>query len=124
MIFPGKIKLIIWDLDETLWEGTLSNNDNIALRQEFVDLINNSLDRGIVHSICSKNDFDTTKQHMLSAGLWDLFVFPSINWNPKGERIKNLIADMNLRAENTLFVDDNTSNLHEATYYCPEILAL
>lgn len=121
MIDFKKVKLIIWDLDETLWEGTLSDNESIKLHSEFVQFINDSLDRGIVHSICSKNDFDFTKQKLVSLNLWELFVFPSIDWTAKGERIKSIISQMKLRAENVLFVDDNTSNLQEANFYCPEL---
>lgn len=122
MIDFKRIKLIIWDLDETLWEGTLSDNVSTQLRTEFVEFINDSLDRGIVHSICSKNDFEITKQQLVSLGLWDLFVFPSVDWSSKGNRIKSLIDQMKLRDENVLFVDDNISNLQEATYYCPNLL--
>lgn len=121
MIDFKKIKLIIWDLDETLWEGTLSDNVSIKLQSDFVQFINDSLDRGIVHSICSKNEFDFTKQQLLSLNLWELFVFPSIDWSAKGERIKSIISQMKLRAANVLFVDDNNSNLQEASYYCPEL---
>ncbi len=121
MLNFNAIKLVIWDLDETLWEGTLSNNESIDLRLEFVDFINNSLDRGIVHSICSKNEYDLTKEKLIEFNIWDLFVFPSINWAPKGERIKQLIEEMKLRAENVLLVDDNISNLHEAQFYCPAL---
>lgn len=121
MVDFKKIKLIIWDLDETLWSGTLSDNDLLVVNSQFVDLINDSLDRGIVHSICSKNDFEEAKEKLASLGLWNMFVFPSINWNPKGERIKNIISNMNLRAENVLFVDDNISNLREAVYYCSDM---
>jgi len=121
MINFSSIKLIIWDLDETLWKGTLSNNDVLLLNLNFVNFINNSLDRGIVHSICSKNDFELTKKHLSSLELWDLFVFPSINWTPKGKRIEQIITDMGLRAPNVLFVDDNISNLNEARFYCKDI---
>ena len=121
MIDFTTIKLIIWDLDETLWRGTLSDNDTVSPRSELVQLINDSLNRGIVHSICSKNDYETAKKKLLSLNLWDLFVFPSINWDSKGVRIKSIIDQMNLRAPNVLFVDDNASNLQEAAYYCPEL---
>ena len=117
----NKVKLIIWDLDETLWDGTISDNVSIKLRPEFIQLINDALDRGIVHSICSKNDYDTAKQKLISLGLWDLFVFSSINWESKGNRVKSIITQMKLRAENVLFVDDNPSNLQEASFYCPNL---
>lgn len=118
MLDFSKIKLIIWDLDETLWKGTLSDNEIIYLNEEFVQLIHETLDRGIVHSICSKNDLSKTKSFLQEQELWELFVFPSISWEPKGFRIKQIIENMKLRPENVLFVDDNRSNIQEALYYC------
>lgn len=115
-----QIKLIIWDLDETLWSGTLSES-NIFLKEDYITFIKDTMDIGIIHSICSKNDYTLAKQKLQKIGLWDYFVFPSINWEPKGPRIKNIIDNMALRAVNVLFVDDNLQNLNEAKYFCPEI---
>ena len=123
MISFSTVKLVIWDLDETLWSGTLSDNETIRINPRFVQFIQDSLDRGIVHSICSKNDFDMAKAQLCSLGLWELFVFPSIDWSAKGQRLLGIIRDMNLRAPNVLFVDDNVSNINEAKYYCPGIQA-
>lgn len=117
------IKLIIWDLDETFWSGTISE-DKICLIDEHVNFVKATADIGIVNSICSKNDFNLVKNFLVQAGLWDYFVFPSINWNPKGQRVKNIIQTMGLRAENVLFVDDNVQNLEEAKYFCSELLTL
>lgn len=117
-----KIKLIIWDLDDTLWKGTLSDEDSLQVNEAFVSLLHASLDRGIVHSICSKNDYEAAKAQLLQLGLWDLFVFPSINWDPKGKRIAQIIEDMKLRPANVLFVDDNVQNLQEAQYYCQQLM--
>ncbi len=121
MIDFSTVKLIIWDLDKTLWNGTLSDNETVQINHCFVRFINDSLDRGIVHSICSKNDFDIAKAQLSHFGLWELFVFPSIDWSAKGQRLLSIMSDMNLRAPNVLFVDDNTSNLNEAKYYCQGI---
>ncbi len=121
MIDFKKVKLIIWDLDETLWHGTLSDEEAIAVREDFVRFINDSLDKGIVHSICSKNDYDKTRAKLEELKLWDLFVFPSINWEAKGARVEWIIQTMNLRAANVLFIDDNLLNLQEAMHVCKEL---
>lgn len=112
----NKIKLIIWDLDDTLWNGTISE-ENVKINHTFVDFINHTLDMGIVHSICSKNDYAQTKKELNKLGIWDLFVFPSIDWTSKGSRVRTIIEDMNLRAPNVLLVDDNIQNLEEVKFY-------
>jgi FkbH-like protein len=117
MEINGNIKLVIWDLDDTFWSGTLSDGE-ITPIQPNIELIKTLTDRGIINSICSKNDFEQAKAKLTAFGVWDLFVFPSIDWEPKGIRVKKIIDDMQLRAENVLFVDDNINNLKEAEFAC------
>lgn len=122
-ISVDKIKLVIWDLDETLWNGTISEG-SVEIVEEFASFIKNTIDSGIMHSICSKNDYCTVKGKLEEYGLWEFFVFPSINWEPKGNRIKGIIDSMNLRAENVLFIDDNIQNIKEALYFNENMMAL
>lgn len=116
-----KIKLVIWDLDETFWNGTISEG-TVVIPESHRELIVRLTDVGVVNSICSKNDFEQTIAYLKEMGLGDYFVFPSINWNPKGQRIQQLIADMQLRPVNVLFLDDNPSNLGEAEHFCAGIM--
>lgn len=115
------IKLIIWDLDETFWNGTISEG-SVELSALNTALVKKTSDLGIVNSICSKNDFDVVKQKLTDIGMWDYFVFPSIDWTPKGNRIKNTIDTMKLRYVNVLFIDDNAQNLEEAKHFCPSLM--
>lgn len=116
-----KVKLVIWDLDETLWTGTLSEGA-VSLPAEHAGLIRRLTGCGIVNSLCSKNDLSPAMEKLAELGLAEYFVFPSVNWEPKGPRIRQLIADMQLRPENVLFLDDNPSNLGEALHYCPDLM--
>ena len=116
-----KIKLIIWDLDETFWKGTLSE-EGVQIPEVNRQLILRLTDIGIVNSICSKNDFDQVQRQLEKENLWEYFVFPSINWEAKGNRIKQTIEDMQLRPANVLFLDDNPSNREEERFFCPEIM--
>ncbi len=114
------IKLIIWDLDETFWQGTLSNGP-VSVPEEHKQLIHNMADAGVVSSICSKNDADRVNAVLEGHALQDLFVFRSVNWTPKGERVRQIISAMNLRAPNVLFLDDNSLNRAEVLAACPGI---
>lgn len=118
-----KIKLVIWDLDETFWSGTLSEGE-VHTPEQNIELIKRLTDVGIVNSICSKNEMNSVKKELKEIGVLDYFVFMSVNWEPKGRRIKQMIADMMLRSANVLFIDDNPSNLEEAKFYCPELMTM
>lgn len=116
------IKLIIWDLDGILWSESLSeNNSKGILNQQVIEFIKETERHGIVHSVCSKNNFEKAKSHLQQIGLWDLFVFPFIDFSPKGPAVKQIIDDCQLQAKHVLFVDDNIINLNEVKYFCPDI---
>lgn len=119
-----KVKLIIWDLDDTLWEGTLAEGDELSLSEFRVDVIKKLNNHGIVNAICSKNDFQTAKNRLEEMGLWDCFVFPKISFSPKGPIVKQILDEMHLRPENTIFIDDNNMNLREVEHYVPAVTTL
>ncbi|MFX9061593.1 hypothetical protein ABTN34_17290, partial [Acinetobacter baumannii] len=50
------VRLVIWDLDETFWDGTLCEG-GIEYNQFHHDIIQILCRRGIMSSICSRNDF-------------------------------------------------------------------
>ena len=112
------VKLVIWDLDEVLWRGVLSEEE-VELDPAFADVVRTLNRRGIVNSICSKNDPDDARARLEREGLWEELVFASIGWTPKGPRIAQIIEDMQLRPVNVLFIDDNVTNLGEARHYVP-----
>ena len=116
-----KIKLVIWDLDDTFWQGTLSEGD-VLVDPKNITLVNNMLDAGVVCSICSKNDEQRTNEYLADIGLQELFVFTSINWSSKGERVAQIVKEMNLRDANVLFIDDNIGNREEVQHRCPNMM--
>ena len=117
----SKIKLVIWDLDETFWDGILSEH-SARFNEANAKLIRDMTDAGVISSICSKNDPADVQDMMEQHGIWNLFVFNSVNWSPKGARVKQIVSSMNLRAPNVLFVDDNETNLGEVRAACAGIM--
>jgi FkbH-like protein len=119
-----KVKLIIWDLDDTLWTGTLAEKDTLHLSEFRAAVIRESNKRGVVNAICSKNEFEMAKERLIDYGLWDEFVFPRIEFSPKGALVRWILESMQLRAENTIFIDDNVMNLKEVEHFSPGITVL
>ena len=86
---------------------------------ENIQLIRDTTDAGIINSICSKNEQEPTIAHLKEIGIWEHFVFASINWDNKGPRLAHQIDSIALRPQNVLFLDDNVHNLQEAKHHLP-----
>ncbi len=113
-----RVRLVIWDLDETFWKGTLTEG-GVSRNDKAADAVVALARRGIVSAICSKNDLEPVQRILSEWNLWDYFIFPSVNWQAKGPRIKALVEAVQLRPETILFVDDNPMNLKEALHFVP-----
>ena len=115
------VRLVIWDLDDTFWKGTLCEGGIEAYIQENHDLVVTLAHRGIVSSICSKNNKDEVRRILLDRGLWDYFVFPSIDWTAKADRLADIIERTQFRAQSVLFLDNDAANRAEAKSLLPEL---
>lgn len=102
-----KIKCVVWDLDNTLWKGILSEGDDVKLREGITEIFKTLDERGILQSIASKNDFDLAYKKLEEFGVAEYFLYPQINWNPKSEGIKKISQSLNLGLDSFAFVDDS-----------------
>ena len=116
---PEAVRLVIWDLDETFWRGTLTEGGIKEYIQAHHDIVVALARRGILSSICSKNDLAAVKAILEEKSIWDYFIFPSVSRAPKGARIAAIVEAAQLRPATVLFVDDNPNNLAEAQANTP-----
>jgi FkbH-like protein len=108
------VKCVVWDLDNTLWWGVISEDkDSIQVRNEVVDAIMTLDSRGILNSISSKNDEGEVMPKLKELGILDYFLVPKINWNPKSANIKEIAATLNINLDTFLFIDDSEFELAE-----------
>ena len=114
------VRLVIWDLDETFWTGTVTEGGH-QYQKSAHDMVIELARRGIMSSICSKNDFAPIRAILEAEGIWEYFIFPSIDWSPKGPRIAAIIEAVQLRPAAVMFIDDNPMNLAEAKHVTPDL---
>ncbi len=119
----GGIKCVIWDLDNTLWNGVLVESDASALHLKagILDVML-TLDRhGVLQSIASKNNHDEALDILKRLQIDHLFLYPQISWSPKGEGIRAIAQHLNIGVPSILFVDDSEFELAEVQSSCPGV---
>lgn len=118
------IKCVVWDLDNTLWHGTLLEDEQVVLREGVVSVIKVLDSRGILHSIASKNDYETAMAKLQQLGVSDYFLYPQINWNSKASSIREIARLINIGNDTIAFVDDQAFERDEVAFELPEVLCL
>jgi len=126
-----KVKLVIFDLDGTLWRGVAAEHESVNERHSeawplgIVEAAAFLKKRGILVAIASKNDPDTV------ARIWtelyekrfafSNFVSRKVSWDPKVNSIAEILAETNLLPGNVLFVDDNPVEREQVKLAYPQM---
>lgn len=122
----GEVKCVVWDLDNTLWDGVLveTKPESIQLKPGIKDIIVDLDRKGVLHSVASKNDLDHAMKAIQHLGLDEFFLYPEISWGPKSHGIKRIARNLNIDTNTFLFVDDNAFEREEVSSSLPEVLCL
>jgi FkbH-like protein len=101
-------KVVVWDLDETLWTGVLAEDgaEGVRVRPEALAAIRMLDERGVLQSVASKNDESEALAALTAFGLADYFLHPQIHWNPKSGSIAAVAGALNLGLDSIVFIDD------------------
>ncbi len=118
-----KVKCVVWDLDNTLWEGVLGDDGpmGVKMRQPVIDTIKHLDQRGIIQSIASKNDYDAAWSFLKAQSLATFFLYEEIHWGPKSESIRKIASNMNIGLDSFAFIDDSPFERGEVQGEIPEI---
>jgi FkbH-like protein len=120
----GRIKCVVWDLDGTLWDGVLLEDDLVTLRPWVVERIRRLDGMGVLHSIASKNDRESALEKLRAFGLTELFLYPQITWSSKSSSIQLIAKALNLGLDAFAFVDDQEFERAEVEHGAPGVTCL
>lgn len=121
---PKSVKCVVWDLDDTLWDGILLEDPEVALRPAAVELLRTLDERGILHSIASRNDPERALAKLRELGLEDWFLYPQIGWGAKSAAVQAIARDLNIGLDAIAFVDDQPFEREEVAFGCADVLCL
>ena len=118
-----KVKCLVFDLDNTLWDGTLITDglSGINLRSIVIDTIRKLDKRGILFSIASKNNFKDAQKVLSGIKMHEYFLCPQIHWGLKSESIKRIAKELDIGTDTIAFIDDSSFELAEVSSALPEV---
>lgn len=132
----GARKLVVVDLDNTIWGGivgdcgweglTLGGHD--AVGEAFADFqmaLKRLRSRGVLLAIVSKNDesvaMGAIEKHPEMLLRKDDFSAWRINWNDKAQNLVEIVAELNLGIGSVVFIDDNLAERARVAESLPEV---
>ena len=130
-------KLLVLDLDDTLWGGILGDDgvENLKLGSpgavgeayaQFQREIKALKNRGIALAIASKNyeqnAIDAIKNHPEMQLCISDFSAWRINWDDKAANIAEIAAELNIGLQSVVFIDDNPAERGRVSEALPEVL--
>ena len=132
------VRLIVIDLDDTLWGGTLGEDGPEGIQiggdypgnafAHFQSTLKQLSARGIALALCSKND-----EHRALAAIRTLptmilreehLVAHRINWRPKWENVTEIVDELGLDHSHVLFVDNDPAERELVRRRLPRIKVL
>lgn len=116
-----RLKCLVWDLDNTLWDGVLLEEPTVTLRPGVVKLITTLDRRGILHSIASRNHRESALGKLTEFGLLDYFLYPQINWSHKSASVSEIASCLNLGLDAIGFIDDDPAEREEVQCRLPTV---
>ncbi|WSQ10706.1 HAD-IIIC family phosphatase [Streptomyces sp. NBC_01231] len=115
------VKCLVWDLDNTLWQGTVLEDGRVTLDPRVRDVVVALDERGILQAVASKNDHDLAWKWLEELGIAEYFILPEIGWHPKSQSIRRIADKLNFADAVMAFIDDQPAERAEVTHHLPEV---
>jgi methoxymalonate biosynthesis protein len=115
------VKCLVWDLDNTLWQGTLVEDGHVEVDDAIRKVVMELDARGVLQAVASRNDHDEAWARLEELGLAEYVVLPHIGWGPKSESVRRIAERLNFSLKTIAFIDDLPTERAEVAYHLPDV---
>ena len=105
------MKLVIWDLDNTIWDGIIFHGEKVVLKPEAKEVLKQIDKIGVKQVVCSYNELDNCLKRIKEFGIDTYFSHVKASTRlTKDVMIQELLESCDILPEETLFIDDSILN--------------
>lgn len=115
------VKCLVWDLDQTLWQGVLLEDAAVELTDQLRGVLEQLDARGILQSVASRNDHDQAWQQLEELGIAEYFVLPQIGWGRKSDSVRAIADQLGFAYHSIAFIDDQPVERAEVAHHLPDV---
>jgi methoxymalonate biosynthesis protein len=115
------VKCLVWDLDNTLWSGTLLESADCRLRPGVRRVLTELDRRGVLQSVASRNDPDHALRVLERKGIRALFLHPQIGWDSKVRNVVTIAERLGIALDAVAFIDDEPFERAQVQQLLPDV---
>jgi len=101
-----ELKLVVWDLDETIVEGVFAEHDR-TVHPAAGALLAELDERGVLQALATQNEPEVMQEALTHFGWSDLFQAAKADFAPKRHKVLSILEELDISADDAAFIDDD-----------------
>ncbi|MFR9749479.1 HAD-IIIC family phosphatase [Nocardia sp. 004] len=115
------LRCLVWELDNTLWDGIVCEATSGALRPAALRTVHTLNARGIQHAVASRGEREWTLDKLYRHGVYEMFSVIEIGWGPKSAAIARIARRLDLSLDTIGFIDHEPVERAEVVRSLPAV---
>ncbi|MFF4924083.1 HAD-IIIC family phosphatase [Kitasatospora sp. NPDC001261] len=115
------VKCLVWDLDDTLWDGVVLEGDDPAPFPAALGTLAELDRRGILHAAASRGEPGAVRRHLTERRLSDWFCAVQVGWGAKSAAVRRIAKALNIGLDTVAFIDNDPVERAEVASELPMV---
>ncbi|MFE1593507.1 HAD-IIIC family phosphatase [Nocardia sp. NPDC058705] len=99
------VRCLVWELDETLWEGVVHDETGTTLRPPALRTLTKLSERGVLHAVAARGDRARTMRTLYRHGVYEMFSAVEVGWGRKSASLVRIAGTLGLGLDALAFLD-------------------
>lgn len=115
------VKCLVWEVDNSLWDGVVSDSTDGALRAEAVRSLRLLRERGVMHAVASRGEWAWTVAQLQRHGLHEWFAVVEVGWGRKSSAITRIAETLGVSLDQVGYIDSEPLERNEVAHALPQV---
>jgi FkbH-like protein len=115
------VKCLVWEVDNTLWDGVVCDSTNGVLRPDALRALRMLSRRGILHAVASRGEWAWTTDTLQRHGLHAAFGTVEVGWGRKSAAITRIAQQLGISLDAVGYIDAEPLERSEVAHALPQV---